>query len=103
MHLMEICLPSAAASFLGYGKEKAFFIKWEEKALPQLKPKQNSFEHKASSGVLLCYPSAPAAVDPKSTQVLLSCIPFHKHCLWESSPTQKWLRAQSRWMCWMNL
>lgn len=27
MHLIEICLPRAAASFLGYGKEKTFFIK----------------------------------------------------------------------------
>lgn len=34
MHLIEICLPSAAASFLGYGKEKTFFIKQEETPLP---------------------------------------------------------------------
>lgn len=71
MHLIEICLPSAAASFLGYGKEKTFFIKWEEKTLPQLKPKQTSLEHKAFSGVLLCYPLGPVAEDPKSI-----CLPI---------------------------
>lgn len=96
MHLVEACSPSAAASFLGYGKEKTFFIKWEEKTLPQLKPTQNNFECKAFSGVLLCYPWAPAAVDPKSIQVLLSCIPFHKHDLWENSPTQRWFRADQQ-------
>ena len=26
MHLIEVCLPSAAASFLGYGKEKPFSL-----------------------------------------------------------------------------
>lgn len=27
MHLIEVCLPSTAASLVGYGEEKAFFIK----------------------------------------------------------------------------
>lgn len=34
MHLIEVCLPSAAASFLGYDKEKGFFIKWGKVLLP---------------------------------------------------------------------
>lgn len=37
MHLIEVCLPSAAASFLGYGEEKAFFIKCVGGTLLQLK------------------------------------------------------------------
>lgn len=34
MHLIEVCLPSASASFLGHGEEKAFFIKWGKKPSP---------------------------------------------------------------------
>lgn len=39
MHLIEVCLPNAAAFFLGYAKEKACFIKGVEKTLSQLKKK----------------------------------------------------------------
>lgn len=37
MHLIEVRLPSAAASFLGCGEEKAFFIKWGGKNPPPIK------------------------------------------------------------------
>lgn len=42
MHLIEVWLPSAAASFLGYGKEKVFFIKCGGKKTPPIKTNPNS-------------------------------------------------------------
>lgn len=39
MHLIEVCLPSAAAFFLGYAEEKACFIQKGWKKLSQLKKK----------------------------------------------------------------
>lgn len=39
MDLIEVCLPSAAASFLGYGEENIFFMKWGKPPSPPIKKK----------------------------------------------------------------
>lgn len=71
MHLIEVCLPSAAASFLGYSEENIFFMKWGNPPSPPIKKRPKPWNvklflafcfvtHGSSSNVPKGYYSPPS-------------------------------------------
>lgn len=74
MHLIEVCLPSPAASFLGYGEEKAFFIEGGKPLLP-IKGNPKPVNVKPFLAVCIDCSSNVPKVYPRGMQKMLSGSP----------------------------